>query len=771
MNKTKGIKMGGQAWGGVIIIEIILFCVCCFAYGNREFGEISFTQDDLHYESGAGGFYLDRSNEHGYTSTPEFILPKGLYTVDVQYESSGSMAAEIEVQYANVSHNEYDNGLSGKIISVNPDHVSCDFRVKYNDRPMQVRGSLSVDALDGDYVSVKNIHIAPSPVNVRNLVFRLAVIFLTADLLIILYSIRDRFHVDGETKKHIKVLVILIFLSSIPLLTNYLFRDAHDLRFHLTRIEGIKEGLQYGMFPVKIQPGWLAGNGYAVSVFYGDLFLYIPALLRIFGVSIQASYQFYVFLVNIATVFTAYYCFRRMSSSKTGLVCTVVYTLNIYRLVCIYTRAAVGEYTAMVFTPLVLYGLWEIYTLPEESKEHEKSWIPLTIGCVGIFLCHIITTEMTAIFVIITAVILWKKTFRKKTFLILCKTVVVTVLLTCWFSVPFLDYMVNETFAVNRPGSYDAYSIEDNSVFLAQLFIIDYSVKGGSTNFLEGIRNEMPLTVGLSALSAIVIWFYLCAGHKERDNSERRNEYFAVFLCLFSLGLTTWLFPYTWLVARFPVLAKIVTSIQYPWRFFSIAGIMLAYLVCLILQKEWIGINKKKLFTGLLFALSFSQGLLYMSNCLSEYSPYHVYQSGNLSTYDVIGGEYFPENSEVSGNKEGCVNELTFNSDALTVHDWHRDGGAVEVSLTNHSDSTQQMEVPLLLYKGYRAMTDSGEELAISPGEWYRLSVSVPANFSGTVRTEFREPWYWRISELISLVVSAGLILYLFLRRRMKKTV
>ena len=409
--------------------------------------------------------------------------------------------------------------------------------------------------------------------------------------------------------------------------------------------------------------------------------------------------------------------------------------------------------------------------LPEESKEYGKSWIPLTAGCVGIFLSHIITTEMTAFFVIITAIILWKKTFRKTTLLILGKAAVATALLTCWFTVPFLDYMANETFAVNSSGGYDAYLIDDRSVFLAQLFIIDYSVKGGSTDFLEGIRNEMPLTVGLSALSALGIWFYLCAGHKERDKSERKTEYLAVFLCLLSLGLTTWFFPYTWLVARFPFMAKIVTSIQYPWRFFSIAGIMLAYLVCLILQKAWIDVNKKKLFTGLLFALSLSQGFLYMSKCLSEYSPYHVYQAGNLSTFDVVGGEYFPENSEVFGNEAGCVNELTYNSDALTIHDWHRDGGAIEVSLTNRTDSAQQMEVPLLLYKGYHAITDNGEELAISPGEWYRLSVSVPADFNGTVRTEFREPWYWRISEFISLTALICLLLYLFLRRQMKKTV
>lgn len=775
MNKIKGVKLGWQAWCGVIAIEIILMCVCCSVYGNREPVDFFFAQGDLCYESGESGFYLDKSHNHQYTATPEFVLPKGLYTVEAQYErsdkSAWEIAAEMEAQYANERHNEYDNELSGKIILLDSAKVSFDFRVKYSDRPIQVRGSLTPGATDDDYILIKNVHIVSSAANMRNTLFRLLMVFLTVDLLLFLYNLKDRFNISGEMKNHIKLLALLIIVSSIPLMVNYLFRGAHDLRFHLTRIEGIKEGLQYGMFPVKIQPSWLAGNGYAVSVFYGDLFLYIPALLRILGISIQASYQFYVLLVNIATVLAAYYCFCGMSNAKTGLVCTVVYTLNIYRLVCIYTRAAVGEYTAMTFIPLVLYGLWKIYMLPEGSKMHEKSWITITVGCVGIFFSHIITTEMIAFFVIIAAVIMWRKTFRKKTLLVLCKAAAATVLLTCWFLGPLLDYMINETFAVNSPNSFEAYLMENRSVYLAQLFIIEYNVKGGSTNFLEGIRNEMPLTVGLSALSALALWFYLCAGKKERDKSERKTEYLAVFLCLLSLMLATWLFPYTWLVARFQVLADIVSSIQYPWRFFSIAGIMLAYLVCLILQKDWIDINKKKLFAGLLFALSFSQGLLYMSKCLSEYSPYHVYQSGNLSTYDVIGGEYFPENSEVSGNEAGCVNELTFNPDVLNVRNWHRDGGAVEVSLTNHSDSTQQMEAPLLLYKGYHAITDSGDELVISPGESYRISVAIPANFDGTIRVEFREPWYWRICELISLIALIWLVLHPFMRKYIKKTV
>ena len=64
-------------------------------------------------------------------------------------------------------------------------------------------------------------------------------------------------------------------------------------------------------------------------------------------------------------------------------------------------------------------------------------------------------------------------------------------------------------------------------------------------------------------------------------------------------------------------------------------------------KKEWIEANKRKLFIILLLGLSFGQGLLYMGKGLNEYSPYHVYQTGYLSSYNIA--EYLPANSSDEG--------------------------------------------------------------------------------------------------------------------------
>lgn len=743
---------------GLFAAEILLVYALSFIYSKRETIELNYTQDDMMYNNNESGSYLDGSYDRRYVVTPGFSLPNGFYMVAIQYESSNTAVAAMSLHY---SYGAGETDITGPII-INPDssEAFCDFRVKYDDREIQLRARLTDDAAEEDYLRIVNVNIITSPLSIRNFIFKFVVCLLAIDLLILLYRMKDKFHINEERQTYFKILLLLIFISSIPLMVNYLFNNAHDLKFHLMRIEGIQEGLMYGMFPVKIQPGWMVGHGYATSVFYGDILLYIPAILRIFGVSIQTSYQFYILLINAITVFTSYYCFLKMSNARIGLICAVVYTLNIYRLANIYTRAAVGEYTAMVFIPLILYGLWKIYTLPEESKEHQKSWIPITIGCCGIFLSHIITTEMTAVFVILTAVIMWKKTFRKKNFLVLVKSAAATLLLNCWFLVPFLDYMLTGSFLINSPNSFGEYAIENESIFPSQFFMIDYSVTGLSRGAYAGTVSEMPLTVGLSALTVLVGWFLLCFGKKERNKAEKKAEYFAVFLSVVSLWMTTNLFPYTWMANKLSILKMPVRSIQYSWRFLAIAGLMLVYLLCMILQKEWIKTRTKRLFAGLLIVLSFGQGISYMSQCLNEFEASRIYQEGNLSTFETGNKEYLPINEETELNVSKYANQLTYDNSEITVENWYRDNGAVVVSLTNNRNETAQMEVPLLFYKGYHAVTDSGEELFISLGTSSRISVSVPADFTGSFRVEFKEPWYWRFGEIISLLTLLTIVLY-----------
>lgn len=762
------IKFVKKTWYCLIIVELLFIVISSLVYGRRNAVTLQYAEDDLLYDNGESGFYLDTTYSSAYITTPDFTLPKGLYTVKIEYDYVGP--AVFFVQH---SDGAYGSIVSSDIpVAKGASEVTCDFRVHYNDRPMQVRARLTGDAVEGDYILIRNIVLSPSSVAMRNFLFQIAVWLLVLDGLLLIYVLKDKICIKEETMTHCKVLLLLICFSSLPLTVNYLFENTHDLQFHIMRIEGIKAGLQAGMFPVRIQPNWLEGHGYAASVFYGDIFLYIPAVLRIFGVSIQAAYKFYVLLVNTATVLLSYYCFSKVSNAaKTGLICTILYSLNLYRLTSLYTMGRVGEFTSMAFMPLVVYGLWRVYTFPEDSKEHERSWIPITIGCTGIFLSHILSTELTALFIIFICIVLWKRTFRKKNFIVLIKSAFAIAVLSLWYLVPFVDYMVSGTYLINNPQSYEPYHIEVRGAYPAQFFMLDYNVIGLSKGYNSGAANEMPITLGVASLVVLAGWYLLCLWRKERDREERKKEYFAVFVCMISLWMATLLFPYTWFAVRIPFLQLPVRSIQYQWRTLSIAGVAIAYLLCLILQKEWIEKRKRRLFAAVIVILSFWQGLSYMGKYLNEASPMLMYQAGNLSTFDVLGGEYLPldweKDIDVSEYLEPYVDQLTYDEGAVSVENWERINRGVKVSLTNHTEKTLLVEVPLLLYKGYQAVNENnGAQMQMQPGESYRIAVSVPANFKGSFRVEFKEPWYWRLCEAISILSAAGIIVYLTRNRR-----
>ena len=394
MNMAERLRKNKKIWLVIAAMEILLVCLAGFLYSRREPVELSFTQDDLVYDSGEPGFYIDTTG--GRITTPEFTLPKGMYTVTIQYEYEGP--AIMNVSYTD---GRMVPELSGDIQTRSSGMSTCDFKVRYGNRPMQVNGRLRGDAWEGCYLLVRGITITDSPVALINFLFQVVVMILALDLLLLLVLYHTRLTQNREKWREAKQLALLILFGSIPLFIDYIPWGAHDISFHLMRIEGIREGLQSGMFPVRIQPGWLNGHGYAVSVFYGDLFLYIPAILRMFGISIQTCYQLYVLLVNAATVLISYFCFSRMSDKRTGMFCAALYSLNIYRLTCLYNRAAVGEYTAMIFLPLLLYGFWNVYTMDEESEEHRNSWLTIALGFTGLVLTHMITCEIAALFIIV----------------------------------------------------------------------------------------------------------------------------------------------------------------------------------------------------------------------------------------------------------------------------------------------------------------------------------------------------------------------------------
>ena len=218
----------------------------------------------------------------------------------------------------------------------------------------------------------------------------------------------DKTERGRKNRRDAMILVCAAAFACMPLLWRGVY-DGHDLLFHLNRIEGIASGLRNGQFPVRIHSSTLLGYGYAAPEFYPELFLYFPAALRNLGVSLSASVRVFEACINLATALACYLCVRSLMRSRRAAVgASVLYTLCIYRLVNLYTRATLGESLAMIFFPMVLLGLYEVL------RRDEKRWPLLALGMTGVCMSHLLSTLFCAAFCALAAVLSVKKLFAEK---------------------------------------------------------------------------------------------------------------------------------------------------------------------------------------------------------------------------------------------------------------------------------------------------------------------------------------------------------------------
>ncbi len=137
----------------------------------------------------------------------------------------------------------------------------------------------------------------------------------------------------------------------------------------------------------------------------------------------------------MVTSITAYICFQKMFQKKEiALLASLAYVNAGYRIVNVYVRMAVGEYSAMLFLPIAALAVYRIYTDSGASRKRCRSnALLLAAGMTGLIGTHVLTTEMTCFFLLLVCILLWKKTLQKQ----VLKTYLYTVLETVSLNLRF----------------------------------------------------------------------------------------------------------------------------------------------------------------------------------------------------------------------------------------------------------------------------------------------------------------------------------------------
>lgn len=739
----------------LLAVEIILLIIGLFFAFQKD--KVVADDSNLTVVLNAGvqqedGYYIDGSYGYAgeYLVTQKMQLPMGVYRMEVRYSSNDSGEMYTGVRSANAYYNELQtNAVS---LYKNGEIANCEFYL-WND----------VEDLEAyvyyggsESLVIESVQIVHTSAMARMFVAAWLLLALLVNALVIL---RD--YMADHTVPKDKLLVwfgipALAIVASVPLFTNYMTVGA-DAIFHWLRIESLAQSITEGAIPARVESRWLFGHGYANSIFYCDTFLVIPALLRLLGCSVNMAYSIYVFLVNLATAIIAYISFKGCFKNRyIGMVGSMLYTLAPYRVYNIYNRNAVGEYTAMIFLPLLCYGFYLLFAEDIHKKEYRYYWLIPTLGFSGIIQSHVLSCEIAGIFTIILCVILIKRVFRKETFIQLVKVVVGTVLLNLWFLLPMLDMMMSGEYRyMNQTGV----TIQERGVMPAHFF---YTMQGAGSNsrFHElGMYDTEPFTVGAAVLFALVVFFVILHGRKKEDGLPYRKAAWVAFAmgCI-GLVFSCVYFPWDWIQSWNVITGTLVPMIQFPTRLTMIPVIAMTFVGCV--AAYWVLTREKKpmqkAFFGVLcgVCVMFS---LYQTNdfLLNEDGIIRLYSGESMGHSATLGGEYLPRDKDVDYTYHDAVP-----SEGIAIQNYSKEGLDTITTLQVEAGNGEYwVELPMLYYKGYTAEdVVTGERFETISGDSGDVRVLLPAGYDGSLHVWYSGMGYWRVAEVISLLAAVGMI-------------
>ncbi len=703
------------------------------------------------------GNYLDTSfTDAKAVVTPAFAPGRGIYYITVSYRGKGIIKAGFL----------YDQPRNGVELVENdeyymdPEENTLSYRFKLrDDSPVRYKIRLTGDAGDGDYVQLLDVRIAPSRLSYVYPVFICAALLLLFDALLVFY---DKVYRKWPKERRVVSLILLLaaLYSSLPLFQNGLSATG-DLIFHLHRIEGVYQGLLAGQFPVRIQPGWMDGNGYAVSVFYGDVLLYFPAILRMVGFTVQDAYKIFVIGCHIATAAAAYFSFRKITKNDVAAATgAILYLCSARRIYSVYTNTAAGTYSGMIFYPLIVAAFWQLYTEDVGSKAYKRLWLPLAAGFGGLLITHTLGCLVVGSVSLVLCLLMIRRTLRKETLRELCKAVLAAVLLHLWYLVPLIQYMATEKIHINRNLAEEA-AAGDYYALLAK-----FAATG--KNGYEFIMDQGA--VGCSLALVIVLYIITIPWHPKTPYTRAARVLFGYTLCV--LWTCSAYFPVTGIAQKSGIAYKFFETIQSQDRILSVVVALLACLGAVLLSLDLFGHKTTYIFAGILCGIALYQNLQYFETVETdtvylEEADVNARMGKHPYDYGLGNAEYLP----VAASTYNITKE-TVSSETLTVTANDRRYLTYDTTVINNADAEGHIVYPILYYSGYRAVdrTD-GTVLKTAAGDNGQVDVTVPAGYAGTFRMAFHEPWYWRAAELVSLAALIWGFYDFFIKNKRQKGV
>lgn len=751
VSKIKSIKdkkhIGLLVLAAELAVLLLIVMILIYKSGHPYVIDVqneNLESDVMDYENGI--WHIDADNgidsDTDILTGPYCDIPKGMYLVTIEYDTDSD-------QICTLYDNRFNNATF--ISNTEPNRLpSYKNQESFHTIIKEDLNKFVVNIRYGGegYLDIKSISISRDDSPVVWMLVCAILIMLLAD---ILYLKREYIRVNRNV---ILAILGVTLLASLPLFDKGIAHGA-DYESNLVRIENFAYSIKLGDFPTKMNSIRIDGYGYPESVYYGDLTLLFPGLLRLMNVPVVVADKIYVFAVNLFGSIIAYACFYGIFKKKDiASILMLIYICSPYRLLILYEAANIGTYTSMIFLPIVALGFYRIFTAEEPTKEEIiLNGTTLAIGMSLIISTHILMTEMSCIVMGIICVLLIKKTFKKPRLISLILAVCETVFLTMWFTIPFFDYMLTQSVDV-QDRMHRVNLIQDDGASILRLFTF---WAGPYYERYDGYVGNVAGSPGLLLMLAFIVGIILAI-------NKMANARIKILMLVSSIVMfaSSKLFPWNHLVKNYRI-GRILSTMQFPARYIGILCVLLAILVGEIAElpkiKELFSVRLRFILVlASVAAIIVSYSYLDFAIRSNEQDTTNLSLRAACFEYLRSGADIINVDNDVHGNNIGNYELISHVGPEVVID-------------CKDAQKDAYVEAPLFNYKGYRAFDEAGNEYEITDGDNCLVRVLLPEGFSGIITVDYYDPWYWKASYAVSLISLAAIIILWNRNRRKIKTV
>lgn len=545
--------------------------------------------------------------------------------------------------------------------------------------------------------------------------------------------------------------IIIIFISilvSIPFLKITLLGTG-DTNLHLLRIIGLKNSIEDSSFPYIVSPYFCNNFGYATNLFYPQLVTYIPYLLKIITPTYEKAMYLFAFITIVLSGIFMYNFTMQISRNKwVSLISSIIYLVFPYRFECIYERFAIGEFTALIFIPILFEGLYNL--IKQDKSKHYL----ISIGTIGILFSHTLTAVYSAIFCIIF-IIFNIKDFLKKDVIKLCLINVIFIIFsTSLFTIPLIEHRLKTNYKIFDADTMVAtgYDVYDNSATLKQLLTDNGSDK--TVSFTIGIPIILFTILGIIAYKKVL-----------KDDKQWYYNFYV--LGLISLYMVTRLFPWQ-------IMPNFLTMIQFSWRILVFFNFFIAPVCAMNIYIIAKNIKYKKLSVlFIIFCICLVSICTYIrlndfveekSANIKKYENYEEKRIQKKSTTCMqINREYLPMKAKKDYilNRKDTVYVL---EGSTIIENENKENLNMSFDISNYQKNTI-LELPYLYYLGYNiSINIDGKVQNIEYFESDNgfIAISLPYDINNAkINVNYNGTFIEKISYLVSLLGAIGLIIYI----------